>query len=290
MRNGRFSPALVASDVRAILALYRANGFDKAEVKTTVRDSDTAGNGKPLKEDQIAVTFEVTEGPQQKFGVVNLTGVDKSRLSAVTELMNTQSGQPFSLVTLSGDRDAVLGLLPEPWLRSGKGRDQAVAGADRSDEDRCVVECCGGPAGIHRQGAAVGSRSHAGRALCRTRFWCIRAIRWTRARLLRDAAEPVRRLALFNEVVTAVQNPTGDAPRKNVLVQVTEAKRWNVTYGLGFEAQTGTPTQGMISEASRIQLGLPPNETITQEGKAGVSPRVSLDVTRINLQGHGELV
>ncbi len=32
-------------------------------------------------------------------------------------------------------------------------------------------------------------------------------------------------LALFNEVVTAVQNPSGDAPKKNVLIQTTEAKR-----------------------------------------------------------------
>ena len=48
-------------------------------------------------------------------------------------------------------------------------------------------------------------------------------------------------IALFNEVVAAVQNPAGDAPRKNVLLQLTEAKRWDVTYGFGFEAQTGTP-------------------------------------------------
>ena len=45
-------------------------------------------------------------------------------------------------------------------------------------------------------------------------------------------------------------------PTKNVLVQVTEAKRWNVTYGFGLEAQTGTPSRGMISEASCIQLGI----------------------------------
>ena len=48
-------------------------------------------------------------------------------------------------------------------------------------------------------------------------------------------------LALFSEVNAAVQDPTGNAPEKNVLVQVTEAKRWDVTYGFGFEAQTGTP-------------------------------------------------
>jgi outer membrane protein insertion porin family len=92
-------------------------------------------------------------------------------------------------------------------------------------------------------------------------------------------------IALFNEVAAAVQNPAGDAPQKNVLIQVTEAKRWNVTYGFGFEAQTGTPQGGTISEASCILLGLNPCNQLTQEGKAGVSPRVSLDVSRINLRG-----
>jgi outer membrane protein insertion porin family len=92
-------------------------------------------------------------------------------------------------------------------------------------------------------------------------------------------------IALFNEVVAAVQNPSGDAPQKNVLIQVTEAKRWNVTYGFGLEAQTGTPQGGTISEASCILLGLNPCNQLTQEGKAGISPRVSLDVSRINLRG-----
>ena len=44
-----------------------------------------------------------------------------------------------------------------------------------------------------------------------------------------------------------LQNPQGNAPEKNVLLQLTEAKRWNVTYGFGFEAQTGTPQSGTIS-------------------------------------------
>jgi len=93
-------------------------------------------------------------------------------------------------------------------------------------------------------------------------------------------------IALFNEVVAAVQNPAGDAPQKNVVLQVTEAKRWNVTYGFGFEAQTGTPQAGTISEASCIQLGLTyPCNQLSPEGKPGVSPRVSLDVSRINLRG-----
>jgi outer membrane protein insertion porin family len=102
---------------------------------------------------------------------------------------------------------------------------------------------------------------------------------------LLDTQRRLYNLALFNEVNAAVQNPTGDAARKNVLVQLTEAKRWDVTYGVGFEAQTGTPQSGTISEASIIQLGLDPNKVYKQTGKTGVSPRVSLDVSRINLFG-----
>jgi outer membrane protein assembly factor BamA len=59
-------------------------------------------------------------------------------------------------------------------------------------------------------------------------------------------------------------------------VQLTEAKRWDVTYGFGFEAQTGTPA---------LVPGTTRGQTAAQNGKAGVSPRVSLDVSRINFRG-----
>ena len=55
-RSGRYGPALVASDVSAIQALYRANGFDQAAVTTDVKDLSTSPDGKPLKVGEIAVT------------------------------------------------------------------------------------------------------------------------------------------------------------------------------------------------------------------------------------------
>ena len=75
---------------------------------TDVKDLQTSANGKPLKVGEIAVTYVIVEGPQQKFGAVELNGVDASRTQDVKALMNSQSGQPFSLVTISGDRDTVL--------------------------------------------------------------------------------------------------------------------------------------------------------------------------------------
>ncbi len=283
LRSGRYSPALVQGDVNSIQALYRANGFDEATVTTNVKDLATAPNGRPLKTGEIAVTYTVVEGPQQRFGAVDLTGVAAKRQKDVRELMNTQTGQPFSLATLSGDRDTLLQYYLSQGFEQVKieiRQTKERAATDKTDVALNVTE---------------GEQVFVNRVL-------LSGVTTTRPKIVKEQilvhpGDPLDEtallqtqrnlydIALFNEVVTAVQNPTGDAPEKNVLVQVTEAKRWNVSYGFGLEAQTGTPETGAISEASRIQLGLAPGQTLSQEGKAGVSPRVSLDVSRINLRG-----
>ena len=279
-RSGKYSPALLSADVNSILALYRANGFDLAKVTTNVKDVNDGTNGKPLSVGEIQVKYMVDEGPQQKFGKVDLAGVDASREKDLKGLMNAQPGQPFSLITLSGDRDAVLSYYVS------HGFDQARIEIQQQKEGgltNVTLNVTEGQqvfvnhvliSGIEHTRPSVVNRQvlvHAGEPLNQS--------------ALLETQRNFYNLALFNEVVAAVQNPAGDAPRKNVLLQLTEAKRWDVTYGFGFEAQTGTPESGMISQASLIQLGLPPNTPVTQEGTTGVSPRVSLDVTRINLRG-----
>jgi outer membrane protein insertion porin family len=283
-RSGRYSPALVSGDVSAIQALYRANGFDDAKITTDVKDVTVGKDGKPLKAGEIGVTFTIVEGPQQKFGTVDLVGVDASRLQDVRGLMNAQQGQPFSLVTVSGDRDTVL----QYYLAHGFDQvkveikqTKEAAGADKTDVSLDVTE---GQqvfvnrvllSGVEKTKPSVVAQQilvHAGDPLDQT--------------ALLQTQRNLYNIALFNEVIAAVQNPAGDAPQKNVVLQVTEAKRWNVTYGFGFEAALGTPQAGTISEASCIQLGLTyPCNQLSPEGKPGVSPRVSLDVSRINLRG-----
>ncbi len=49
-------------------------------------------------------------------------------------------------------------------------------------------------------------------------------------------------MGIFNEVNMAVQNPDGDATRKNVNYQLSEAKRYTFNYGVGLEVQTGQPS------------------------------------------------
>jgi outer membrane protein insertion porin family len=93
-----------------------------------------------------------------------------------------------------------------------------------------------------------------------------------------DIMENQRRLydlGIFNDVNTAVQNPNGTEPYKNVLVNVQEAKRYTFSYGAGLEFQTGQPSAVGTNQA---------------KGETGVSPRVSLDITRLNFLGRNETI
>ena len=78
-------------------------------------------------------------------------------------------------------------------------------------------------------------------------------------------------MGIFSQVDTAVQNPEGSDPQKNVLVQVHEAKRYTFTYGAGLEFETGLPAG-----------------TQAPQGTTGVSPRVEFDVTRLNFAGRDQ--
>ena len=267
-RSGRYGPSLVASDVSAIQALYRANGFDQAKVTTDVKDTDASGSKIGL----IYVTYTIEEGPQQKFGDVRLVGVNEKREKEIRSLMNTEPGQPFSLVTLSGDRDTVLAYYLSHGFDQAKVEIRQQVRKDNPDLTDVSLNVVEGQQ-VFVDHVLVSGLEHTKPQVVQSKILVHPGDPLDQSALL-ETQRGLYDLALFNEVVTAVQNPAGDAPRKNTLVQITEAKRWNVTYGFGFEVQTGYP--GSITQT---------NAGYSQEGTTGVSPRVTLDISRINLRG-----
>jgi outer membrane protein insertion porin family len=223
----------VTADVNSILALYRANGFDQAKVTTDVKDVNDNSNGKPLNLGEIQVKYMVEEGPQQKFGTITLAGVDASRTKELKGLLNAKPGQPFSLITLSGDRDAVLSYYVSNGFDQARVEIQQQKDSSNAGQTDVTLNVTEGQqvfinqvliSGIeHTRPSVVDSKVmvHAGQPLDQS--------------ALLETQRNLYNLALFNEVVAAVQNPDGDAPRKNVLLQLTEAKRWDVTYGSGWK-------------------------------------------------------
>lgn len=275
--SGVYSTQLVQADVASIQALYTASGFAHVKVTPSVKDNDKSRNGAPLKVATISVTFQIEEGDQQKFGAVTLQGVDPSREKDIQALMSTQAGQPFSLVTLSGDRDSVLTYYISHGFDHARIEfDQHVESGDPTKTDVTLQVTEGRQVFIDH--VLLSGVEHTKKPLVEHQLLVHAGDPLDQSALLQTQRN-LYNLALFNEVDAAVQNPTGRAPEKNVLVQITEAKRWDVTYGFGFEAQTGTPNFGPgLGTTGK-------GTTAAQNGNAGVSPRVSLDVSRIDLFG-----
>lgn len=275
VRSGKYSSELIKADESNLQSLYRANGFSLAKVTASTTDVDEK-KGKDLKYAQVRVTYKVEEGTQQTFGAVEVTGVDDaSRKKILTGLLGSAEGQPFSLITLSGDRDSLLGYFLSNGFDQAKVEVKQIPNAADKSVTNVQFNVTEGQqvfidkvleSGVHHTRQSLVDeqlRVHPGDPLDQS--------------ALLETQRNLYNLALFNEAITAVQNPAGDAEVKNVLVQITEAKRWDVVYGFGFEAQTGVPGRGQYS----TQKG----NTAAQNGTAKPSPRVSVDLSRINLFG-----
>jgi outer membrane protein insertion porin family len=261
LSRGRYSQALLRSDARDIENMYRANGFSQVKVNTQVDD-----NHHGVK-NHVAVVIRIDEGPQTVVGEFQITG-NTSQSTDSLPALNTGPGQPFSDSRIADDRDIILNY----YFNSGFPNATFEATAKPASGNRMDVTY-----NIHE-----GERIYVDRVLVAGRENTKPYVIDNELQMksgdplsqgdLLETQQKLYDLGIFSRVDTAVQNPEGVEPRKNVLVQVQEAKRYTFNYGIGFEFQTGQPS------------GTQPL------GSSGISPLASFDVTRLNFRGRDHTI
>jgi outer membrane protein assembly factor BamA len=224
----------------------------------------------------LIVTYHVDEGQQMRVGTVQIEGNNHISADLLTPIMNTVPGQLLSPQNLAGDRDALLTM----YLSRGFNQVTVDVGEVPDAQQPNSVDVT---FTVH-EGQQVFVRSVMLTGLHYTRQSTIAGAITVRPgdplnqSAIAQTQSNLYNFALFNEVNTAIQNPDGDEQYKIVMLQATEARRWTLTYGFGFEAQTGQP-QNNCAGANAGGVACDPN------GKTGVSPRVVFDVTRNNVWG-----
>jgi outer membrane protein insertion porin family len=261
LSSGRFSQSLLASDINGLQDLYRANGFRKIQIKSTVLDNYEG------VEKRLAITLEITEGLQTLVGEVKITGNAKVPTDDLQSRIDTASGQPYSDYRLAGDRDTILNYyfnngFPDATLEISTHNEPG-------NEDRIAVSFSiqEGEQFFVDQ-VLVSGLVHTRPGVVQRKLRISPSGALSQEDMLRTQAS-LYDLGIFSQVDTAVQNPNGQDPSKNVLIDIREAKRYTFNYGVGLEVQTGQPS---ASEA-------------VPQGKTGISPRVSLEITRLNFRG-----
>jgi outer membrane protein assembly complex protein YaeT len=266
LRYGLFSQTMLSRDVDTIENMYRNNGFQKISVKADVQDDYKGEIG------AIRVLMHIDEGPQTLVSSLKIVGNSEFSEEEIRSLMiNGTEGQPFSDTTLAADRDSVLTF----YFNRGFPNAQFEYSVKESSSDPPRMDV------VYK--LTEGTQVFVDRVLIsglnHTKPWIV-----TRELDIHDD-DPLNQsamlstqtrlydLGIFNEIDIAAQNPDGQAPAKNVLLQVEEARRYTFNYGVGLEVQTGS-TPGSAEP----------------QGRTGVSPRVSFDVTRLNFLGRNHTI
>ena len=264
LSHGRYSEALLKSDVATLERLYRSNGFRAGQDRNQGRRQLSR-----CRRISWRFTSTLKKEPGREVGEVQVVGEQKIAASELPEL-STQPGQPYSEQELANDRERILSYYFDHGFPNASLEITTKPSAPQPNREDVTYTIQEGERFTVNQVMVGGHRAHA-----RLRG----AARIAGAR--RGAAQPAGSartprpgstiLGIFSQVDTAVQNPEGTDPQKNVLVQVREAKRYTFTYGVGLEFETGQPAGATAPQ-----------------GTTGVSPRVEFDVTRLNVGGRDQ--
>jgi len=259
--HGRYSGSLLKNDVATLESLYRANGFRQVKIQADVEDNYHGGNN-------LAVRINIEEGPRTLLGQVHVSGNEQVSTTSLPEL-STQPGQPYSELDLANDRENILNYYFDHGFPNASLDITTKAAADDPNHEEVTFTIHEGER-FTVDHVLVAGTEHT-RDYVVNREVQVRPGQPLSQQGLLDTQSRLYDLGIFSQVDTAVQNPEGDDPQKNVLVQVQEAKRYTFTYGLGLEFQTGQPAGSTASQ-----------------GGAGLSPRAEFDVTRLNLGGRNQ--
>jgi outer membrane protein insertion porin family len=257
--RGRYSGDLLKSDVANLQALYVSNGFRQAKIQTKVDDNyHGAGN-------HIAVHIQIEEGPQTLVGALHIVGNQRIDLKAFAEL-NTSEGQPYSEQNLANDREAILNYYFNHGFSNAtlEITTKPLPGQPNHEDITFTIQE-GEQFFVNH--VMVGGLDHTRDYVVQREIQVVAGQPLSQQDLLSTQSK-LYDLGIFSQVDTAVQNPGGSDPHKNVLVQVQEAKRYTFTYEFGIEFETGLPAGSSFPT-----------------GSTGVSPRVGFDVTRLNVGG-----
>jgi outer membrane protein insertion porin family len=266
--HGVFSQSMVARDVQAVVDLYHDNGFLQVKVLPKVMDDYQGVTGR------LKVVLTIEEGPQTLVGKLIIDGNSAVSREALREIIVATEGQPYSDANVANDQTEVTNYYFNHGFPEVKFEAAAHPLKDTPERMEVTYKITEGQpvsldrilvSGLHYTKPFIVEREEdevaakQGEALSQEKML--------------DLQRRLYDLGIFNSVDMAVQNPEGDATRKNVNFQIEEARRYTFNYGIGFEVQTGQPTG-----------------SASPQGNTGASARVSFDVTRLNFRGRDHTI
>jgi outer membrane protein assembly complex protein YaeT len=257
--RGTFSRELLDSDMRALLRVYESHGFLAARVAPQL---DTWYHGKP---GQLFVTLDIEEGPKTTVAQLELSGVETEMRNGLWPLLLNKPGKPYSPRRAETDRELIVNYLADRgYLRATASWEASPGPSPTQVSLRYQVE----PGKQERiRDVILLGYEHTRPGTIRRELTLRRGDPLSQSAML-ESQRRLYDLGTFSQVLIAPQNPESPETTRNLLVSVEEARRWTVGYGGGLEIQ---------------RLG-----SNDPEGQLRASPRLSFEVSRLNVGGRAQ--
>ncbi len=266
--HGRFNENLLARDEDSIRNLYQSNGYRDVAITDKVQDHDLPGQ----KVGAVTISIQIHEGPQYLISKLTVNGIAHLNKNKILGLLSSTENQPFSEYNVAVDRDAILGQYFENGFADAAFEWSIKPGtqAHRFDLEYVITE---GAQQFVRQVIYQGNVHTKPKVINKTLE--LNPGDPLSPTKIANTQRKLYDLNIFSRVDTAIQDPDGETPSKNVLYDLEESKRYSIRVGVGAEfARIGGCNTCLDAPA----------------GQPGFSPRFSFGITRSNLWGEGHSI
>jgi outer membrane protein insertion porin family len=278
-KHGSISQKLLKQSKDNLQALYRDRGYEEVKVSPKVVN----------RELKLAVTFEIDEGQQTLVDSVQVTGNSRVPYAelAAPKGFQLQGGAPFSSRRLSEDRNRI----SATYLNRGYLNAEVKPAVVRHQDNPHLVDIT--YAVTEGQMVRVSDVVYLGEK--RTRLSLLHKTAqiphespMSRGQLL-AAESRLYDLNIFDWSSVGPRRPIVDQTDEEALVKVHEAKRNEITYGVGFEVshRGASVPSGSVAVPGGGTVNLGGNQLASSQSTYA-SPRGSMEFIRRNIRGLGE--
>jgi outer membrane protein insertion porin family len=267
-RQGRYSEALRRRDEQTITDLYRSNGFRDVKVTSEVRDDYQNRKG------DEAVFFKIAEGVQYRVEHLFINGATKLDLTKTIASLSSQADQVYSEFNIAIDRETIIRQYGNNGFADATFEWDSRPGSAPHMVDLTFTIHEGNQESVRQ---VVISGLHTTRPRLVNRLLEMNPGDPLSPVAMADTQRKLYDLGIFSQVNMAVQNPDGLEDRRYVLYDLEEAHRYSITTAVG-------------AEFARIGGSNAITDLSDPGGAPGVSPRVSIGLTRLNVFGVGQTV
>ena len=277
---GKYSEQLVHTSAKNLTAVYQADGYSSVQVTPSVENN--GGN--------INVAFHVVEGPQDIVQSLKIVGDDTfSEKQFAPTGLKIGPGKPYSQTLIEADRAGIMSqYLKAGYLTSSFRETAAVVSKTEPHKIDVVYHIYEGPQ-VYTSDIVTLGRVRTKKRLIDGDVSAIKPEQpMTETELLTAESRLYDHTGVFDWAEVDPRRQITTQTTEDVLVKVHEAKRNQMTYGIGFEVinRGGSVPSGTVALPNLPPVGLPQNFTTSQTTFYG--PRATFEYTRNNLRGKGE--